>query len=49
MELIVGCPEEASRDDPDHPSLEAGERSVNNSGVRNSAQEPESPRFFMLL
>lgn len=24
MELPVGCPEEASRDDPDHPSLQVG-------------------------
>ena len=48
MELTVGCPDEASRDDPDHPSLKAGEISVNNSWVRDSTQEPESP-FFMLL
>lgn len=48
MELAVGRPDEASRDDPEHPSLWAGELSVNNSWARDSTQEPESP-FFMLL
>lgn len=49
MELTVGRPDKASRDDPNHPSLWAGEKiSVNNSWVSDSTQEPESP-FFMLL